>query len=201
MAKIKICGLRRREDAEILNNLMPEYAGFVFWPRSKRNVSLQEAKTIREYLVPDIDTVGVFVNPQQEFVIELVKQEIISKVQLHGSETNEYINELRQRLPRSVEIIKAFEVSNQLTVEVANSSAADIILVDSGKGSGNVFEWTMLKGLRREYFLAGGLSPENVAEAVRTYQPYAVDVSSGVETDGFKDIEKIRMFCREARKV
>lgn len=201
MAKIKICGLRRREDAEILNNLMPEYAGFVFWPRSKRNVSLQEAKTIREYLVPDIETVGVFVNPQQEFVIELVKQEIISKVQLHGSETNEYINELRQRLPRSVEIIKAFEVSNQLTVEVANSSAADMILVDSGKGSGNVFEWTMLKGLRREYFLAGGLSPENVAEAVRTYQPYAVDVSSGVETDGFKDIEKIRMFCQEARKV
>ena len=201
MAKIKICGLRRREDAEILNNLMPEYAGFIFWPRSKRNVSLQEAKTIREYLVPDIETVGVFVNPQQEFVIELVKQEIISKVQLHGSETNEYINELRQRLPRSVEIIKAFEVSNQLTVEVANSSAADMILVDSGKGSGNVFEWTMLKGLRREYFLAGGLSPENVAEAVRTYQPYAVDVSSGVETDGFKDIEKIRMFCQEARKV
>lgn len=201
MAKIKICGLRRREDAEILNNLIPEYAGFVFWPRSKRNVSLQEAKTIREYLVPDIETVGVFVNPQQEFVIELVKQEIISKVQLHGSETNEYINELRQRLPRSVEIIKAFEVSNQLTVEVSNSSAADMILVDSGKGSGNVFEWNMLKGLRREYFLAGGLSPENVAEAVRTYQPYAVDVSSGVETDGFKDIEKIRMFCQEARKV
>lgn len=201
MTRIKICGLRRIEDAEILNELKPEFAGFVFWPKSKRNLSAEEALAIRKVLHEDIVTVGVFVNPEIDTVLSLVGQEIISMVQLHGSEDEAYIAELRLRLPENIKIIKAFEIKDSATVDLANQSSADMVLVDSGKGSGNAFEWGLLKGLHREYMLAGGLGPDNVSEAVKIYNPYAVDVSSKVETDGFKDKEKIRRFCQEARRA
>lgn len=199
MSKIKICGLRRMEDVDYVNEAMPDYVGFVFWEKSKRNLSFDEAKKLRDALNPEIKTIGVFVNRDIEDIIYLTENGIISGVQLHGTETEADILEVRDKCPEGTWILKAYEVKNEEDVKRANDSIADMILVDSGKGSGNVFDWTILNSLSREFFLAGGLSAENVGDAVKTYHPYAVDVSSKVETDGYKDREKIMDFCNAVR--
>ena len=199
MTKIKICGLRRIEDCKYINEAKPDYAGFVFWEKSKRNVSFGTARRLRNILDPSIRTAGVFVNRDIDDMVNLAKSGIISVIQLHGSETEEIIEKLKGLCPKGTAIWKAFEVKTAEDIERANASSADMILVDSGKGSGNVFDWSILNGLNRDYILAGGLSPENVGEAIRAYHPYGVDVSSKVETDGYKDQEKIMRFCAAAR--
>ena len=199
MTKIKICGLKRLIDAEYVNEVMPEYAGFVFWDRSSRNVTYDEAKSIREHIDEQIQSVGVFVDADIDFIAKLVTDNIISCVQLHGKESDEYILKLRNIIGSRAMIIKAYEVKDASDIDRANNSIADMILVDSGKGSGNAFDWSVLKDIKREYFLAGGLSQDNVSAAIDMLRPYAVDVSSKVETDGCKDIEKIRKFCGAVR--
>lgn len=199
--KIKICGIRRIEDVQYINEVLPEYAGFVFWDKSKRNVSLEEAKELREAMDDRIATVGVFVDSNPEYIHRLVDEGIISYVQLHGNESEEYISNLRNSLDKSVKIIKAYEIADRFGVERANKSGADMVLIDSGKGSGNTFDWNLLSIIVREYFLAGGLSSENIDDAVRSLHPYAVDVSSKVETDGCKDRNKIIEFCSKVRAV
>lgn len=201
MTRVKICGLCRVKDAEYVNEAKPDYAGFVFWDKSRRNLSFQEAEKLRSVLDPEIKTIGVFVNRDVKDIEYLTKKGIISGVQLHGSETEEDIEAVRNVCPEGTFIIKAFEVRNKEDVKRANGSKADMILIDSGKGSGNLFDWKLLDELKRDYILAGGLDPENVKEAVRTYHPFAVDVSSRVETDGCKDQKKILDFCNAAREI
>lgn len=200
MAKIKICGLRRLEDVCYVNEAKPEYIGFVFWEKSKRNVEFNLAKKLRDELDSSIVSVGVFVDRPVDDIVYLTEIGIISVVQLHGNESDEIILELRRRCPEGTVIIKAFEVKDESDIERAEKSIADMVLVDAGKGGGVTFNWELLKGLNREYFLAGGLGSDNVGDAIMMLNPYAVDISSKVETDGFKDKEKINEFCAAVRK-
>ena len=205
--KIKICGLTRAEDIQNVNKLLPDYIGFVFWEKSKRNVSKEKAAELRSLLAPGIKAVGVFVDADTEFVADLVKDGIIDIAQLHGTEDVSYIGRLRECVNRGrrdsrinddvnkrFEIIKAFNVNKLDSFEEAEKSPADYIMMDSGKGSGVTFDWSKLDGLERPYFLAGGLSPDNVKEVTDKLHPFGVDVSSGVETDGVKDAAKMLRF-------
>lgn len=200
MTKTKLCGLRRECDIEYVNELLPEYIGFIFAPKSKRYVEPDLALELRKNLDSEVIPVGVFVDENPELIADMVKSDIISAVQLHGSEDNAYIAELRRLVGSSVEIIRAFVVKSENDVEAANNSDADYVLLDSGSGSGEIFDHSLIKNIDRPYFLAGGLTPENVGGAVSKLQPYAVDASSGLETDGFKDFNKMSAFVKAVRK-
>lgn len=198
MTKIKLCGLSRPCDIEAANELCPEYIGFVFAPKSKRYVTPQTAAKLRQMLSSEIQAVGVFVNEAVEHVAELLRSGTIDIAQLHGDEDEGYIRQLRQLCRKPV--IKAFKIQSALDIPAAEQCSADYILLDSGAGTGTVFDWTLLQNIQRPYFLAGGLSPENAEEAVRTLRPYGVDVSSGIETNGLKDREKMAAFVAAVRK-
>ena len=197
-AKIKICGLTRLEDIEAANALLPDYIGFVFWERSKRNVSKEQAKELKSRLDSRIKAVGVFVDAEIDFIADLVSCGIIDVAQLHGSEDEDYISQLRGRIG-GAEIIKAFNINKIESFDEAEKSSADHIMIDSGKGSGIAFDWSKLERLKRPYFLAGGLSAENISEVLASIKPFAVDVSSGVETDGLKDRAKMKRFVESVR--
>ena len=198
MTKIKLCGLSRPCDIQTANELMPEYIGFVFAPKSKRYIDPQQAARLKELLSPDIRAVGVFVDEAPDTVAALLNSGVIDIAQLHGGEDEAYIQRLRQRTDKP--IIKAFQIKSRHDLAEAKACTADHILLDSGAGTGNVFDWSVLKNAKRPYFLAGGLSPDNVGDAVRLLHPYAVDVSSGIETDGRKDEEKAAAFIAAVRK-
>lgn len=198
MTRVKMCGLRRAEDIEAANRLMPEYIGFVFAPASRRFISLEEAAALRQALSPGIQAVGVFVDEDAETVARLLESGVIDIAQLHGNEDEAYIARLKARTGKPV--IRAFRVKNAEDLRAAEASPADMILLDAGAGDGKTFDWSMLSSVSRPYFLAGGLTPENTAEAVKRYHPFAVDVSSGIETDGFKDCNKMRAFMRAVRE-
>ena len=198
MTRIKLCGLSRPCDIEAVNTLLPDYIGFVFAGKSRRYVSPEKAKTLREALNPAIKAVGVFVREEPAVVAGLLNEGVIDLAQLHGGEDEAYIARLRALTDRP--IIQAFRIDNPADLDRARASAADYILLDNGAGgTGAAFDWSLLRGFDRPYFLAGGLGPENVAEAVATLHPYAVDVSSGIETDGCKDISKMQAFVMAAR--
>ena len=198
MTKIKLCGLSRQCDIEWANELKPDYIGFIFWSKSKRNVSPEKAKELKALLSPDIKAVGVFVNEPVENVAELLSNNIIDVAQLHGSEDEEYIAKLRTLSDKP--IIKAFLLKSKDDAETAEKSTADHILLDSGMGAGKSFDWNLLREIKRPYFLAGGLYPENVRDAIDKLSPFAVDVSSGIETDNFKDKNKMTAFVKAVRK-
>ena len=198
MTKIKLCGLSRPCDIQTANELMPEYIGFVFAPKSKRYIDPQQAARLKELLSPDIRAVGVFVDEAPDTVAALLNSGVIDIAQLHGSEDEAYIQRLRQRTDQP--IIKAFQIKSRHDLNEAEACTADPILLASGAGTGYVFAWSVLKNAKRPYFLAGGLSPDNVGDAVRLLHPYAVDVSSGIETDGRKDEEKAAAFIAAVRK-
>ena len=195
---IKICGLSRPEDIDVVNELCPDFIGFVFYEKSKRNVTKEKAKSLKEKLDSRIPAVGVFVNADPEFVISLLEERIIDIAQLHGSEDEEYIQNIRAKTGRKV--IKAFVVNDAQSLEEAEKSSADYLLLDSGMGTGSTFDWSKLDEVTRPYFLAGGLGLDNIDMALSEIKPYAVDVSSGVETDGVKDPAKIREFINRVRK-
>ena len=198
MSKIKLCGLSRKCDIEWANALKPEYIGFVFWSKSKRNVPPEKAKELKDLLSPDIKAVGVFVDEPIENVAELLNDNIIDIAQLHGGEDEEYIKKLRTFSGKP--IIKAFLLKSESDAERAEKSTADYILVDSGTGTGKSFDWELLKNISRPYFLAGGLCCENISQAITALDPYAVDVSSGIETNGCKDKNKMAAFVAAVRK-
>ena len=198
MTKIKLCGLSRQCDIETANELKPEYIGFVFAQKSKRYVELEKAVQLKQLLSSDIQTVGVFVDETPEVVAELLNSGVIDVVQLHGREDKAYIERLRQHTDKP--IIKAFQIKSQQDLTEAEHCTADYVLLDSGAGTGKVFDWTVLKNIRRPYFLAGGLSPDNAGEAIKLLHPFAVDVSSGIETDNLKDKEKAAAFIAAVRK-
>lgn len=197
MTKIKLCGLTRLCDIEWVNELRPEYIGFVFFSKSIRNVSFDKAKKLRQSLDKDITSVGVFVNEKMENIEYLVKNSIIDMVQLHGNEDNEYIKQLKSKV--LCPIIQAFRIKTEADINRAGKSGADYIMLDSGGGTGESFNHKLIKGIKREFFLAGGLDSKNVQKAITNCRPYAVDASSSLETDGVKDRAKMAEFVRTVR--
>lgn len=198
--KIKLCGLMRPSDIEAANLLHPDYVGFVFARKSRRYVSLERVKTLKELLHPNILAVGVFVDEEPDAVAAWLAAGVIDLAQLHGGEDEAYMEKLRGLTDKP--IIKAFSVKGEGDIRNANESSADYVLLDAGDGgTGTAFDRELLAGMNRPYFLAGGLDPSTVGEAVRRWRPYGVDVSSGIETDGVKDAEKMREFVDHVRKV
>lgn len=197
MTKIKMCGLSRTEDIKFANMIMPEFVGFVFYEKSSRYVDPVTAAELRWELDYRIAAVGVFVDAPVSFVADLARREVIDAVQLHGSENNEYIAKLRSMV--DVPIIQAFRVSSPYDIESAVISDADFVLLDSGTGTGKTFDHSLIKGLNRPYFLAGGITPENVREAAEKLHPYAVDASSSLEIDGVKSFERMKAFAEAVR--
>ena len=199
MTKIKLCGLSQPCDIEEANRLLPAYIGFVFAPKSKRYVPPETAAALKGLLHPSVQAVGVFVREEPEQVARLLRDGIIDIAQLHGGEDAAYVRVLRRLTDRP--ILQAFRVDSAADVAAAQKSEADMILLDAGAGgTGTAFDWTLLRDIRRPYFLAGGLHPGNVREAVERLSPYAVDVSSGIETDGRKDADKMEAFMRTVRR-
>ena len=194
MARIKICGLRREQDIEYVNRCKPDYVGFVF-ASSKRQVTVEQAGRLRSLLSPQMVPVGVFVNEEMEVVARLLQEGIIEIAQLHGEESEEYIRELKAQT-QNAPIIKAVRVAKREDVECRRNTLADYLLFDAFSqkeygGTGETFDWSLLEGAQKPFFLAGGIRMEKVQEAVRVVQPYGVDVSSAVETHGYKDEKKI----------
>ena len=203
MTKIKLCGLTRPRDIQAANELRPEYVGFVFAPKSRRYLPPEKAAKLKALLSPYISAVGVFVNDVPETVADLANRQIIDIIQLHGQEDESYIKRLR--VLTCAPIIQAFRVRDGHDVHTASGSVADYILLDSGEGgTGTTFDWTLpgkMTSFGRPFFLAGGLDAENVKSAVTLLAPYAVDVSSNIETGGKKDPQKMREFVHAVRDI
>ena len=195
--EIKICGLTRIEDIIAVNRYGADYAGFVFCKKSKRYIDSYKAGELIDLLRSDITTVGVFLDEPLDNVISAARISGVQMVQLHGHESDEYVEYVRRTLERPV--IKAFKADEEGALERALKSNADYVMIDSGAGCGKKFDWNILKGFNRDYFLAGGLEPESVGEAVNMLEPFAVDVSTGVETDGVKDEAKIEKFIKAVK--
>lgn len=198
--KIKLCGLCREADIDCANEVRPDYAGFVF-ANSKRQVTPEQAASYRQRLDPRIEAVGVFVNEEVAKIIELCDKEIIQMVQLHGDETEAYMQKLRGST--EAKIIKAVRVHSKMDIRAAKDLPADYLLLDTYRkgmygGTGESFDWGMLEPMEKPFFLAGGISLDNISRALET-QAYCLDISSGVETQGKKDQEKIREIMRAVR--
>ena len=188
MVKIKICGMRRPEDMEIANKYKPDYIGFVF-AESPRKVSYDQARELSGLLSEDIVPVGVFVNEHMKLIVDLFKEGIIEMAQLHGDEDENYIKNLKA---------KSLEETGDYNKRLFEwrDSTADYFILDSGKGSGKTFDWDLIdkdnEFFKNSIFLAGGLNSENISSAIEEFNPFAVDLSSSVETNGFKDEKKIK---------
>ncbi len=226
MTKIKLCGLTRPADIEMSNLLKPDYIGFVFASKSRRYVTPEKAAKLKKVLDPAIQAVGVFVDEDPEVMAELLEKGVIDLAQLHGHETEEDIRKLKERTGKPV--IRAFRLNNsgrgtsgqqkfhsgtdqtdedpdrifaEKILREAENSCADHVLLDAGAGDGEAFNWSVLANYDRPFFLDGGLGPENIIEAIQKVHPYAVDVSSGIETEGSKDPAKMEAFVKAAREA
>lgn len=177
---VKFCGITCAEDARAACALHPNYLGLVFWPRSKRAVDAPTALKIRAALDEPIPVVGVFVDEDAHTIAQLAHDDIIQIAQLHGSEDETFIAQLRALAP-ALEIWQAFEVTCANDIDRANRSSADMVLLDGGKGEGRAFPWELLTNMKRPYALAGGLSAQNIAAALHACTPTIIDVSSGIE--------------------
>ncbi len=195
--ELKICGLSRIEDIIAVNRHGADFAGFVFFEKSKRYVDPYKANELISLLRADIKPVGVFMDEPLDNVVRIARISGVELIQLHGHESEEYVEYVKRTLDRPV--IKAYKASEEGALEKAAQSSADYVMIDSGAGSGKKFDWSILKDFKRDYFLAGGLDPDSVGEAIRMLEPFAVDVSSGVETDGIKDEKKIAEFIKAVR--
>lgn len=199
--KVKICGLRCKKDIDIANRCLPDYVGFVF-AKSKRQVSRETAAELKKGLRPEILAVGVFVHAPIEEVVAVCQKHIIDVVQLHGEEDEAYMAQLRRQVTQP--IVRAVRVQSTEQILQAQALPCDMLLLDTytkGQygGSGKTFDYNLIPELEKPYFLAGGLDEENVVQAIRKCRPYAVDISSRVETDGWKDEEKVAGFIRKVR--
>jgi len=200
--RVKICGLFRDEDINYVNEARPDFAGFVF-AKSQRQVSVPLAQYLRFRLVESIVPVGVFVNAPIGEIVALFQNGIISVAQLHGDEDESYISALKKKCAseknapiRIIKVIKSDELKNKI-----GATEADYYLIDSGAGSGKTFDWQQLKSIKikKPWFLAGGIGLKNVEQAM-ALKPFAIDISSGAETDGIKDREKILELVSIVRK-
>ena len=203
MTKIKICGLTREEDITYSNELLLDYVGFVF-AESKRQIDFDKAEKLKGMLDQNIRSVGVFVNAPIDDIILLCRNKIIDLIQLHGDENEEYIRKLSGLVPN--QIIKAVRIKEKKDLLNISASNTPYLLLDAFKegeygGSGISFDWSLVQDVTKPFFLAGGLNPNNIGEALAKVSPYAVDVSSGVETNGTKDYNKMKDFVRKVRSV
>lgn len=200
--KIKICGLSRLEDIYAVNEAMPDYVGFIInFPMSHRNVTIPKVAEFKQRLRKRIKTVGVFVNANKESIIEASKY--LDVIQLHGDESNHEIEHLRRYLPEK-EIWKAYKIRNIQDLVLAENSSADKVVLDNGYGTGHVFDWSLLKYMKsatKTFIIAGGLEVSNLGIAIKKFEPFAVDISSGVETDKLKDKDKIKEVVRITREA
>ena len=191
--KIKICGLRRECDVDFVNSAGVDFVGFVF-AGSKRQVTPAQASVLKKRLSPDIKSVGVFVNESIENIKRICKNGIIDLVQLHGNEDSDFIKTLKNEI--NLPVIKAVKALSEDYIKEEIRNDADFVLLDSFKensfgGTGSIFDWTIVPDIKKPVFLAGGLNINNIKQAVDMVHPFCVDISSGVETDGFKDERKI----------
>ena len=201
MVKVKICGITRLEDALSAVAAGADALGFVFHFASPRHISPEQAADIIKQLPPFIQTVGLFVNESRDTVNTTADQCGLDIIQLHGDESPDYCSSINRR------IIKAFRVKDFFCLDSVSDYRVAACLLDAWSpaahgGTGQTFNWEIAAeaAAQRQIILAGGLTPDNVAEAVRCVKPYAVDVSSGVEcSPGHKDAEKIRKFIIQAR--
>lgn len=199
--KIKICGLRRREDILAVNEAKPDYCGFIIeFPSSFRSVTADEVRELVKELDPEIRPVGVFVNAPMELVRTLLDDGTLALAQLHGQEDESYIRELKTYTDKL--IIKAFSIKTAEDIEKALQSPADYILLDQGSGgTGKTFDWSLIPEIERPFFLAGGIGALNMKQAICEIRPYAVDLSSSVETEKWKDPKKIRQVVDIVRRI
>ncbi|MCH5340865.1 MAG: phosphoribosylanthranilate isomerase [Acetatifactor sp.] len=196
--KIKLCGMFRPEDIGYVNEVQPDYVGFVLAEGFRRRILKEQAADFRKALDQAIPAVGVFVNNSCEEVISFLQEDIIQLAQLHGNETEEDIQYIQAVTGKPV--MKAVKVTSRYDVEAWLDSSADYLLFDGGTGSGVAFDWSVLADIDRDFFLAGGLNAGNLMTAVERIHPYAVDLSSGVETDGVKDLKKMREVVKLVRE-
>ncbi|MDD7390003.1 MAG: phosphoribosylanthranilate isomerase [Lachnospiraceae bacterium] len=209
MSRIKICGLRREEDIRFANEIQPDFVGFVFAP-SKRKVTVEEAQRLRQLLRPEIPAVGVFVNASEEEILEPVRRQVIQMIQLHGQESTDFVQQIRAKT--GLPVIQAVSVKKREDILRCRELKADYLLLDQGAGgTGKAFDWSLLTGeterseleqiIGKSFFLAGGISAQNVEEAIARFHPFAVDASSSVETDGVKNFEKMKELTELVRKI
>ena len=205
MTKIKICGLTRTEDIAMVNEFLPDYIGFVF-AKSRRQVSAEQAKELKNKLRPAIKAVGVFVNEKPENIAEIANQGIIDLIQIHGDEDAAYCAQLRKLT--QAPIIKVVRVEREDDFAGIEAFDCDYCLFDtlSSKdygGTGKAFDHSLLynKEIKKPFFVAGGLNQDNVAAVIEVIKPFGVDTSGGVETDGIKDANKIKEFIKQGRIV
>lgn len=197
--KVKICGLSRPADIEAVNQFQPDYAGFIInFPKSHRNCTPEQVQALHAQLSDSIPAVGVTVNQPLETVAALLEQGVIDIAQLHGQEDEAYICELKQRTGKPV--WKAFRIRSADDLDAARASSADMILLDNGYGTGETFDWTLVRDIGRPFILAGGLCERNISDAAKMH-PDAMDISSGVETNRVKDPEKIRTLIERIRSI
>lgn len=200
--KIKICGIRRHQDIEYVNEFLPDYIGFIF-AKSKRQITSSECLVLKKELDPSIKTVGVFVNESLEKVISTTLVANLDVIQLHGDETKEYILDLKNKLKNSTSlkdtlVWKAIRVKGKKDIISGDKLPVDCLLLDSFSkqsygGTGKTIDLDIIKSstIKNQFFLAGGLNIDNILNTLSEVSPYGVDISSGVETDGFKDKNKI----------
>ena len=217
--KIKMCGISKVETIPAVVEAKPDYMGLVFAP-SKRQVTVDQAKTLVEELHKqytkrynngaeqsnddEIKTVGVFVNETLENLVTIATEVNLDAVQLHGDEDEAFIQSLKERT--NVEVWKAVQIRSAADAEAWIDSSADMLLFDAYHkdergGMGEVFDWSCLDEFERPFMLAGGIDSTNVARAIRTVRPYGIDISSGIETEGVKDDEKIKAFTNIVRTI
>lgn len=202
MYKIKVCGLTDGDCVPVLNEYLPDFAGFILAPGFRRSIAEKTAAEIREKLSPKIQTVGVFVNQPVEKIASAYQSGIIQLVQLHGDEDEKYIAALKEICP--LPVVKAIGINAGMVP--AYPKNCDYILLDAYApaargGTGKSVQWRKYDEIEKPFFLAGGITPANVKEALQKVAPYGVDTSGGVETDGKKDGKKIIEYIKNIREV
>lgn len=200
--KIKLCGMFRDCDIDFANEARPDYIGFILgFPKSHRNIGRETAQRLRSRLSPEIKAVGVFVNSPETTCAEYANCGIIDVIQLHGQEDADYIRRLRGLT--DAPIIKAAKIRIPEDIRSVQALGADYVLLDNGTGTGEMFDHSLLSGaeIRQPFFLAGGLTPDNLRQAAEDIRPYCVDLSSGVETEKLKDRDKMLAAVRIIRDL
>lgn len=200
--KIKLCGMIRDCDIDYANEAKPDYVGFILgFPKSHRNIDAETARRLRSRLDTGIKAVGVFVNSPETTCAEYANCGIIDVIQLHGNEDADFIRRLRELT--GAPIIKAAKIRTPEDIGRVQALGADYVLLDNGTGTGKMFDHSLLDGaeIRQPFFLAGGLTPENLRQAAESVRPYCVDLSSGVETDRLKNREKMLEAVRVIREL
>lgn len=201
MTKIKICGLKRREDIEAVNRYLPDYAGFVF-AQGRRQVTKEQAEELSKNLDARICPVGVFVNESEDRICQLVESGVIRAIQFHGQETEMQITRIKSRFPE-IPLIRAVSMKQGHELKRWEESEADYLLLDAGSGgTGQMFDHKLITQagtITKPWFLAGGMQLGNVRDAILAFHPFGIDCSSGVETEGLKDAAKIKQMIENVR--